>query len=59
MISGAEGNIHHDFARQEGFHEMIAFPQEDLPSIKACKGAWAQSPWSDECLCNITHTGGS
>lgn len=50
MISGTKANMHHDVAYQKDFHEMINFPQEDLPGVKECKDPRAQSPQSDECL---------
>lgn len=44
MMSGVKGSMHKDFASQGGFHEMVHFPQEDLPAVKECKGPWAQNP---------------
>lgn len=38
MVSGAKANMHNDLAYQKGFHEMVNFPQEDLPAVKECKG---------------------
>lgn len=45
MVSGAKASMHNDFAYQKGFHEMVNFPQEELPAVKKkCKGPWASSP---------------